>query len=229
MINLNIETKERFIELYKTVPNPILEMMSLVDNPFWACTLVIRNLDGIVNHTYEVPSVDEYRWLEKEFAEAIYPLADLKRAYGEGAIIEGSYAGHNWTIITSSDWSANYYRIKGGLTIEQWDHHDHEVIHAWWAGDPIEFRDTRVPDGEWLSVDDCGLGRAKWSLHCEYRVALKPCPFCGGKAELNGHWVRDSVAIRCNFVEGGCGASGGFRPTKLEAIKAWNRRVNVCN
>jgi len=54
---------------------------------------------------------------------------------------------------------------------------------------------------------------------------LKPCPFCGGEAELHGDVY--SAFIECNY----CGASGGTHVSlsgnaKADAIKAWNKRHN---
>jgi Lar family restriction alleviation protein len=74
---------------------------------------------------------------------------------------------------------------------------------------------------------------------------LKPCPFCG---ESNTLFVADqneleqtddpvknpyfTVVCSVNELEtetpnwkAGCGASGGYRPTKEEAISAWNSRT----
>ena len=49
---------------------------------------------------------------------------------------------------------------------------------------------------------------------------LKPCPFCGGKAErcygLGEHWVKCSC----------CDASIRMNSFKENAIEDWNRRVN---
>lgn len=48
---------------------------------------------------------------------------------------------------------------------------------------------------------------------------LKPCPFCGGKATINGITL---VYIKCTK----CGVETvGYREED-EAIEAWNRRVN---
>lgn len=58
------------------------------------------------------------------------------------------------------------------------------------------------------------------------RPKLKPCPYCGGTnlTTMNGHIETSDVAIVCKFNDGGCGASGGFRRTYDEAVKAWNER-----
>ena len=49
---------------------------------------------------------------------------------------------------------------------------------------------------------------------------LKPCPFCGGEAIIDGCdetlWI-----VICKE----CNASIGYKETKEEAIEAWNRRI----
>ena len=60
---------------------------------------------------------------------------------------------------------------------------------------------------------------------------LKPCPFCGGKAEVVPHkfysafekdWKIESYGIVCKT----CGTSGyPFFGCELHAVTAWNRRV----
>ena len=54
-------------------------------------------------------------------------------------------------------------------------------------------------------------------------IKLKPCPFCGGKAEIlsgfNGKYT-----VQCG--SGGCMANIAWCTNKDSAIKAWNRRVN---
>lgn len=60
---------------------------------------------------------------------------------------------------------------------------------------------------------------------------LKPCPFCGGEAEVVPHkfwsdvlkdWKIDSYGIECK----NCHTSGyQFWGCEEHAIKAWNRRM----
>ena len=49
---------------------------------------------------------------------------------------------------------------------------------------------------------------------------LKPCPFCGGEAIIDGCdetlWI-----VICKE----CNASIGYKETKEEAIEAWNKRI----
>lgn len=53
---------------------------------------------------------------------------------------------------------------------------------------------------------------------------LKPCPFCGGEAEAYncGPWLRDHFMwyVKCP----GCGSMAPNKPTKAEAVEAWNTR-----
>ena len=64
-------------------------------------------------------------------------------------------------------------------------------------------------------------------------VELKPCPFCGGKAELRTYQAYregKSWTVRCKkMCVVTCGhrdEKGRWRPTlKKEAIEIWNRRA----
>lgn len=51
---------------------------------------------------------------------------------------------------------------------------------------------------------------------------LKPCPFCGGKAEDGGFWWH---VIKC----GNCGVKTGSYASWKEAVKAWNKRSLSAN
>ena len=65
------------------------------------------------------------------------------------------------------------------------------------------------------------------------RDKLMPCPFCG-RVQTVGFYTdsgdlgeledRDSFAIVCNYNEGGCGATGGYSPTRYGAARNWNMR-----
>ena len=71
---------------------------------------------------------------------------------------------------------------------------------------------------------------------------LKSCPFCGKEVQIISNCIEleecenfeectgnTLSTVVCNFKKGGCGATGGYRVTKEEAIKAWNRRAsNEC-
>ena len=66
------------------------------------------------------------------------------------------------------------------------------------------------------------------------RIKLLPCPFCGSKGKklvvrtqaevtrLLG--ASDCYAVFCSAKLKGCGACGGYKETKKEAIENWNRR-----
>lgn len=60
---------------------------------------------------------------------------------------------------------------------------------------------------------------------------LKPCPFCGGQAELRKTLGRENYFVRCkNMCAITCGRhniNGKWRPiSQNEAIELWNRRTN---
>lgn len=72
-------------------------------------------------------------------------------------------------------------------------------------------------------------------------LELKPCPMCCMSVahvttssemwpEHEDEGNAESYAVICDAHKpdgpGGCGASGGFRPTEAEAIAAWNRRAD---
>lgn len=81
--------------------------------------------------------------------------------------------------------------------------------------------------GEYFHRDQCGellkfLHKLKLTMA---EKELKPCPFCGGKAEI-GSEHNDRGAIYCidcgaKIEFGGCGVE-----LKLKAIEAWNRRAS---
>jgi Lar family restriction alleviation protein len=50
--------------------------------------------------------------------------------------------------------------------------------------------------------------------------ALKPCPFCGGKALITRDTTFDTYWAFCNQ----CFGSGGKYRTQKKATAAWNRR-----
>lgn len=69
-------------------------------------------------------------------------------------------------------------------------------------------------------------------------MELKQCPFCGKLVaeisnckeleECKNFEECDSgeyYCVVCDFNNGGCGASGGFRETEEQAIYVWNNRV----
>lgn len=70
-------------------------------------------------------------------------------------------------------------------------------------------------------------------LENEYDVShLQRCPHCG-KQEVLEIVCDDETedcsyfySIVCNLNKGGCGASGGYRDSKKEAIETWNKRFS---
>ena len=55
---------------------------------------------------------------------------------------------------------------------------------------------------------------------------LKPCPFCGNKAELFCTKGTEDWAVVCQHPECGCNARILYCDTKEEAIEQWNRRTS---
>lgn len=52
---------------------------------------------------------------------------------------------------------------------------------------------------------------------------IKPCPFCGGKAEIDYLWYnRNYPGVRCND----CGAYVFAYNSEEKAIEKWNKRAN---
>ena len=75
------------------------------------------------------------------------------------------------------------------------------------------------------NTDNCVL---RWLLEGTQKVIkitpeLLPCPFCGGKAKLDGA-VNKVFWIRCNNKDCEVGCITCDFETKAEAIKAWNTR-----
>lgn len=66
---------------------------------------------------------------------------------------------------------------------------------------------------------------------------LKPCPFCGGEAEVwSHHYKEEDITlwqVRCkrDFCGEKCYMNDSFVTfgTEEEAIEAWNTRVNTSN
>ena len=54
---------------------------------------------------------------------------------------------------------------------------------------------------------------------------LKPCPFCGGEAELNTIDESDSTVINAVWCID-CESEGGYYSTEAKAIKTWNTRTS---
>ena len=52
------------------------------------------------------------------------------------------------------------------------------------------------------------------------KLELKPCPFCGGKAEVIGSGKYSDYLAKCSS----CGATSEYKSTPEEAAEAWNKR-----
>ena len=50
---------------------------------------------------------------------------------------------------------------------------------------------------------------------------LKPCPFCGGEAEIFVSDITDRALVYCR----GCDAQIKMQQNEQEAVEAWNKRV----
>lgn len=60
---------------------------------------------------------------------------------------------------------------------------------------------------------------------------LKPCPFCGGEAEIVGHYIKGvpnnyQYFVRCKRCKARPTLYGFNFKKKEKAIEAWNRRVD---
>ena len=55
---------------------------------------------------------------------------------------------------------------------------------------------------------------------------LKPCPFCGGEAEIEKKTGFDRKIIGAWVTCSGCGANTLTYSTEKVAIEAWNKRVS---
>ena len=55
----------------------------------------------------------------------------------------------------------------------------------------------------------------------ELKMELRPCPFCGGEANLYQTFGVD----RPYHILCGCGGRVGWFVTEQEAVDAWNRRT----
>lgn len=57
-------------------------------------------------------------------------------------------------------------------------------------------------------------------------IKLKPCPFCGGDAEIasvkSGIFRHAYYYVRCTM----CGATSRVQETARKAERSWNRRAN---
>lgn len=66
----------------------------------------------------------------------------------------------------------------------------------------------------------CVDGIVEW-LNTEYKPELKPCPFCGGKAEAIKAKSGVLWVVRCED----CGSKTRYCNTEAETTEKWNRRA----
>ena len=58
-------------------------------------------------------------------------------------------------------------------------------------------------------------------------IKLKPCPFCGGEAEMFSWQAHINDEYHLNLVCTTCGAGFQDVSSKEDALKAWNRRADT--
>lgn len=80
-------------------------------------------------------------------------------------------------------------------------------------------------------MEDCTIAYqlltwGKWGWKMDKLKPLKPCPFCGGKAEMLINEYNDSrkeYLVACTECDG---MVERWRETEKEAVEQWNRRVS---
>lgn len=61
------------------------------------------------------------------------------------------------------------------------------------------------------------------------RELLEECPFCRSSDHLTIKQEGGrNYRVNCDALDGGCGASNGWRGTKEEAVKDWNGHKRTC-
>lgn len=55
---------------------------------------------------------------------------------------------------------------------------------------------------------------------------LKPCPFCGSESAICIIKENDEYVVCCDYSQGGCGATAGYRESIKEAKAIWNTRTS---
>ena len=68
-------------------------------------------------------------------------------------------------------------------------------------------------------------------------IEIKACPFCGSITPVALHTEESyspqsgvnhtMYTVICDFNEGGCGSSCGYKYSKEEAIELWNNRIGM--
>ncbi len=127
---------------------------------------------GEVEWTFEdgdewVKATPQWNWVDFDYR--IYEkFRELKRAYSEGAIIEVNDIFSVWKVLSKPRWElGTSYRIKGGISIKEWDKHK-EVIKAFWNGEDIVFKPNKnTPWDETVTFEGTG---PSWFVDFEYKV-----------------------------------------------------------
>jgi Lar family restriction alleviation protein len=60
----------------------------------------------------------------------------------------------------------------------------------------------------------------------KFNKKLKPCPFCGGQADLCKDEWNPKSNLKYFVICSSCGITTECKGTKRSVIKIWNRRIN---
>ena len=135
-------------------------------------------------------------------------LADLKKAFEEGALIEFRTLNNKWEKTNNPVWGSNMkYRIKDGISIEFWNKWK-TLINAFWEGKTIQYR----YDNDWRD----------WTLETipkDFdRMRIKPEP------TLYYRWKRkQSTTVRLSdeWHEEGYMPTGNYNWIRIEPGKTF--------
>lgn len=86
----------------------------------------------------------------------------------------------------------------------------------------------KKPCDKWSEVAGCGFYHCPYSKKVEEepkkeKTELKPCPFCGEKADYSQSVNMGGWKVLCER----CGGQTRFFRTPEQAIEAWNRRADI--
>ena len=155
---------------------------------------------------------------------------NLKRAYSEGAFIECRFMGKWEELLSTPLWQDIHdYRIKGGITIEQWDKWK-DIIKAWWEGAEVEY--WSVVSKDWEKENN-----PTWTLMKSYRIApntnenkIENLNNLGIKINTN-KWQIDSIGFIVRIVNGfdSCAQKFGVLYQTLEQAKKASKEMIKTN
>lgn len=77
---------------------------------------------------------------------------------------------------------------------------------------------TRIPPDHKIPLNVLAIKIER--LQKAYRRKTRGCPFCGSQAQI--HFSNEWMIVCTNLD---CKTMGPSRPTALQALKAWNRKV----